>query len=196
MADSQLKLPGNFQAGQKYLLDGATLKAWQDALRADRVIPGAGLTEQGTPQGRIFKAAISSAPSIPGAFYGMYAAGGHIYLQGGTVSAGDGTDSISDIKIIDGSTGVLHTAGTHMYLNANGNGVRADGVLLPGYNLSSASIGYGSSVPSNSLPLAAGVSGKHCYIDLGTFTADGFLPSGTGNVQISYCPGSYSVSRA
>lgn len=56
MADSALKLPGKFEAGKKYLIDGTTLKAWQAALLADRIIPGAGLTETGTPQGRILKA--------------------------------------------------------------------------------------------------------------------------------------------
>ncbi|MFK5282274.1 hypothetical protein ACI3PL_22210, partial [Lacticaseibacillus paracasei] len=81
------------------------------------------------------------------------------------------------------------------YVHVTGNGITADGVLLPGYNLSSASVAYGSSLPSNTLPLAAGATGKKCYVDLGEFTATGFLPSGSGNVQISYCPGSYNVSR-
>lgn len=56
MADSKLKLPGNFEAGKTYLVKGETLIAWRDALLADRVIAGEGLQESGTPQGRVLKA--------------------------------------------------------------------------------------------------------------------------------------------
>ena len=61
MADSELKLPGNFEAGRVYMVKGETLIAWRDALLADRVVAGDGIQESGTPQGRIFKAKGGSA---------------------------------------------------------------------------------------------------------------------------------------
>ena len=56
MADSKLVLPGDFDAGKTYLLKGETLLAWRKALLADRAIPGPGLTETGTPGGRLISA--------------------------------------------------------------------------------------------------------------------------------------------
>ncbi len=140
----------------------------------------------------------SSAPPPTGAFFGITtgAVAGAKYLQGGTVSAGSGSDTAANIALTDSSGVPLHSAGTHMYVNALGNGITSDGLLLPGFNLTSASVGYASTVPSNTLPLAAGATGKRCYIDLGVFTATGFLPAGSGNVQISYCPGAFTVTRA
>lgn len=133
-----------------------------------------------------------------GAFYGQYVepTSGDTFLQGGTVSGGTGNKTKDDIKIIDSGTGdPVHAAGQHMYIEATGNGVTADGVLLPGWNLSTATIGYGATVPDNTLPTASSANSKKCYVDLGVFTADAFLPAQAGNVQISFCPGSYTVSR-
>lgn len=64
MADSELKLPGDFEAGKKYLVSGETLIAWRDALIADRVLAGEGMQESGTPQGRIFKGGASGGATL------------------------------------------------------------------------------------------------------------------------------------
>lgn len=56
MADSILRLPGDFQPGKLHLIKGDTLLAWRKALLADRALPGPGLLENQTPQGRIFTA--------------------------------------------------------------------------------------------------------------------------------------------
>lgn len=135
------------------------------------------------------------APPPTGAFFGLTTVSGVTYLQGGSVSAGDGTDTAANIALTNSSGVPLHSAGQHMYVNALGDGVTSDGVVLAGFNLTSATVGYASTVPSNTIPLAAGVTGKRCYIDLGVFTATGFLPNQPGNIQISYCPGGYTVSR-
>ena len=138
----------------------------------------------------------TSSTTGAGAFYGTYVdEDGDTYLQGGTVSGGDGTETIADIKIIDADTGVLHSAGDHMYVEATGDGIVADGYLVSAWNLSSATLGYNATVPSNTLPLAAGATGKKCYVSLGVFTADAFQPAASGNIGISYCPGSYTVTR-
>lgn len=56
MADSLLNLPGKFEKGKSYLLSGETLLAWKSALLADRALPGPGLRENPTPNGRILSA--------------------------------------------------------------------------------------------------------------------------------------------
>lgn len=136
--------------------------------------------------------------SAEGAFFTLYVDGsGDTYLQGGTVTAGDETKTIADIKVIDSGTGPEQAAGVHMYVDAEGDGVVEDGVLLPGFNLvpANTSIAYNSTIPANTLPTAAAETGKKCRVDLGVFTASGFLPSNIGNVAIYYCPGAYTVRR-
>jgi hypothetical protein len=137
-----------------------------------------------------------AAAVAEGAFFTMYVDGsGDTYLQGGTVTGGDGTVTIADIKVIDAGTGIEGTAGDHLYIDATGDGVVADDVLIPGWNLDSATTGTASTVPSNTLPTAADELAKKFYLDLGVFTADDFLPSSAGNIRIFFCPGSYSVAR-
>lgn len=52
-----LELAGNFDANRVYLVKGATLKAWQEALKKNQIICGSGITETGTPLGRVISAA-------------------------------------------------------------------------------------------------------------------------------------------
>ena len=68
MADSELKLPGDFEAGKVYRLKGSTLIAWRAALLADRIIAGENLQEIGTPQGRILKAKPGGGSDTCGGF--------------------------------------------------------------------------------------------------------------------------------
>lgn len=132
---------------------------------------------------------------VAGAFFTLIHQDGDTYLQGGTVTGGSGVDTAANIKVVDSSTGPTHAEGHHMWIEATGDGVTEDGVLLPGFDLSSASIGYGATVPANTLPTAAAATGKKCHVDLGVFTATSFSPSGSGNVEIHFCPGSYTVNR-
>lgn len=133
-----------------------------------------------------------------GAFYNVYVAtDGHTYLQGGTVTGGDGTKTFADIKVVDSGTGPVGGAGDHLYIEAVGDGVTSDGVLIPGWNLTpgSTSTGTNSTVPSNTLPTAASPDGKNCYIDLGVFTDTEFLSASVGNIAIYFCIGGYTVLR-
>ncbi len=132
-----------------------------------------------------------------GAFHRTYTSetDGHTYLQGGTVTAGDGTHTQDAIKIIDAEDGPIGPEGHTMTMKTTGDGILTDGVVLPGYNLTSAIWEVNENVPDNTLPLAAGVTGKICHIPLGVFTATGFTPNLPGNIAVSYCPGSYTVQR-
>ena len=130
-----------------------------------------------------------------GAFYGLIDDEGTIYLQGGTVSAGDGSHTFSRIQVTNASGDTLHASGRHLYIKVTGDGVTADGVLLQGFNLTSATQHNATTVPSNTLPTATEATGKDCYIDLGEFTETTFSPSGIGNFEVSFCPGSFGISR-
>lgn len=132
-----------------------------------------------------------------GAFFTIYvdSDSGDTKLQGGTVTGGDGTETIDDIVVkASGATSPTHSAGTHMYIHASGSGVKEDGVLLPGWNQSSATVSYGASVPSNDLPTATSESGD-VYVDLGVFNADEFLPAKAGPIDVTFCPGAFTISR-
>jgi len=130
-----------------------------------------------------------------GAFYTLIVDGTDTYLQGGTVSGGSGSETAANILVIN-SSGPTQTAGTHMYVEATGDGITSDGVLLPGWNITGATVGYATTVPENTLPTATAATGKKCYVDLGVFTDDAFFPSGAGNIEITHCLGSYHVIRA
>lgn len=143
----------------------------------------------------IFEPSGGSGGGVAGAFFTLLIQDGDTYLQGGTVTGGTGVETAANIKVVDSSTGPTHAEGHHMWIEATGDGVTEDGVLLPGFNLTAATIGYGATVPNNTLPTAAAATGKKCHIDLGVFTETSFSPSGAGNVEVTHCPGSYHVSR-
>jgi hypothetical protein len=133
-----------------------------------------------------------------GAFYGLIADGGDIYLQGGTVTAGDNTIAWDAVKVVDGSTGPEGDPGDHLVLQCTGNGVVEDDVLMPGFNLTDLAdaILDSGSIPENTLPTAASSTEKNAYISLGTFTSTGFAPARVGNIQIGFCPSSYNITRS
>jgi predicted RNA-binding protein len=195
MADSKLTLPGNFTAGKKYLIDGATLKAWQDALRADRIIAGAGLTETGSPLGRVLKAGVVAPVVQPGSFYGTLTENGHTYLQGGTVQGGEGTETIDKIKIRDAVNGLMGGVDDILYIRVTGNGVKDEDVLLGGYEVTGATTHIAANMPDDTLPTVTNTTGRLKHLNLGVFTADGFYPNTAGDFSISYCPGAYSTYR-
>ena len=65
MADSKLKLPGDFQAGKVYVLEGKTLIAWREALISDRALPGTGLREHAIPgHGRFLEVVPVPSPTL------------------------------------------------------------------------------------------------------------------------------------
>lgn len=132
-----------------------------------------------------------------GSFFTIYvdSDSGDTKLQGGTVTGGSGTETIADIVIkSSGSSTMAQTAGTHMYIHASGSGVVEDDVLLPGWNQSTATVSYGTTVPSNDLPTATSDSGD-VYVDLGVFTEDNFLPAKAGSINVAFCPGTFTITR-
>jgi hypothetical protein len=113
-ADTKLELPGSFEKGKTYLLTGETLLAWREALLKDRAIPGPGITETQTEQGRLFTAAGGVGNTIfgnsPGEFWDLFELGepgsGDWRVRGGTVRvSGKKTIKVPDYVVNTGTDG-------------------------------------------------------------------------------------------
>jgi hypothetical protein len=124
-------------------------------------------------------------------------------LLGGTVTAGNGTETIASIEIGDvseieeaGGEPPLppHPDGTFFWLAVAAKANVEDDVLLPGCNLQGVLIEDGRAVRDNRAPTVAEPSGR-LYISLGEWMNGRFNPAGCGNIQISHCPGTLSYSR-
>jgi hypothetical protein len=113
-------------------------------------------------------------------------------LLGGTVTGGEGTETIADITI--GTIGEEPADGTFYWLSIDVTANEEDGVLLPGCEVTYATTGSGTTVPSNTIPEVGALSGQ-LYISLGEWMAGKFTPAGCGNLQVFHCPGTLSYSR-
>jgi hypothetical protein len=124
-------------------------------------------------------------------------------LLGGTVTAGNGTETIASIEI--GDVSEIEEAGgepplppppdgTFFWLAVAAKANVEDDVLLPGCNLQGVLIEDGRAVRDNRAPTVAEPSGR-LYISLGEWMNGRFNPAGCGNIQISHCPGTLSYSR-
>lgn len=186
-------LPGDFEAGKNYLVSGKTLLAWRKALLADRVLPGANLTETQGPDGRVFKAAAGGDGGVGNpAFFRLFVDGTNHMLQGGQVSGGTGNEVLEDIAI--GTVGSEPADGTLRWLRITFSGSETDGWLNAGGDVTAAISQSGTSLPANTLPTAASPAGKYCYLLLGSWNEGGFYPSQGGNVVVGFCS-AYTISR-
>ena len=151
-----------------------------------------------TPKGRG-----GGGAAINGAFYNIYTVSsetgtnGDIMLQGGQVTAGDGTESISDILLYDADgAGWSGSDGEFLQIAINGTGEETDGVLLPVFNQDpdGSEITNVTAIADNILPEVGSLAGL-CNVSLGTFGTNSFRPSLNGNIQVSFCFGGFTVSR-
>lgn len=151
------------------------------------------------PAGRSVAAAGDVAS---GAFYKLItiesgdATNGDIYLQGGQITAGSGTETIANFLLFDASGPTwAGSAGDHLQLTMNGTGSEVDDVLMPTFDLTSvtgpAAVG---TLGDNTLPVVGSLSGV-CRVSLGIFVTEGFNPANIGNIQASFCYGGFTVSR-
>lgn len=196
-ADSQLVLPGNFVAGQNYLVRGATMIAWRAALLRDRALPGPGMRETQTDAGRILSALVQAGAGggeASPAFFRLFQAGGKWMLQGGQVTGGLGNEVVADIDL--GTVGSEPSDGTLFWLACTGDGTVTDGRLYSGWDLDSATAASGSVMPANTLPTPASTTGKAFHLLLGSWSSGVFSPSAGGNLSIGIClPGGYVPTR-
>lgn len=205
MADSKLKLTGDFQAGKNYLLKGETLLAWQKALLADRAIPGPGLTESQGPDGRTFTAIAgiggNNGPCPFGEMIDIPDDGKAI--NGGIVFCGDKNFFVPYYTIDLGTDGDFIL---YLELACEANRDDDEEIFLPGIKTSSETtpstfwtLSTDASYSDNILPDVSDGIGN-MIVPIGSLTvAEGvatFGPTGCGNVFIGQCGGTLTHSRA
>jgi hypothetical protein len=139
-----------------------------------RLRPGATATE-GRPGG---------ARALGGAFRTVYQAGtpAKWYLQGGQVAGGEGNEAVADIELA--TVGSEPADGTQKWLEIDGDGEEADGVLLPGFHVTGVSLVSTSS--DNVLP-EVGTPGTYYHL-LGAWNEEVFRPAEGGNLNVTFCP--------
>jgi hypothetical protein len=133
-----------------------------------------------------------------GAFYRLFLdAAGDTYLQGGTVTGGNGgSATIADEKVLDAETGVGTLAGKVLFLEVTCNATVDSGIMLPGCAVTAADIpAAAAAVPANQAFTAAAPTGKKLYLELGRWTETTFLPAAPGNILASGCIGNFALTR-
>ena len=138
-----------------------------------------------------------SAAVATGAFYYVYTKDvlgtDHWFLQGGTVTGTASHYAIDDLDL--GAVGSEPPDGTCVWLEVTGNPVEEDDVLLPGFTITAAPTdGSGASVPADEA-VAPGATGKKCYVRLGVWNDDTFLPDNIGNITVIWCSGAFRKTR-
>ena len=141
--------------------------------------------------------------ATPGAFYRTRtvasedATNGDIYLQGGTVS-GLATP-VPDILIYDASaTAWQGTAGQNLQLKVTVDGSESSGIPNPGVTPTGTPVVTSeTTLGTNTYPAGTGdMTGKLCHISLGVFSAGGFAPAASGNINIGWCfSNAYTITR-
>jgi len=131
--------------------------------------------------------------TAPRPFCRVFKLEGQWMLLGGTVTAGEGNELVADIDL--GEIGAEPDDGTYFWLICEGEAVIEDDVLLPGINLTSATVDSGTTFPpTNTIPTVADPTGL-LHISLGSWSQGRFIPAGCGDIQISHCPGNLSYER-
>jgi hypothetical protein len=113
-------------------------------------------------------------------------------LLGGVVYGGGGTVTIPDITLA--TVGEEPVDGTHFWIEASFEALVEADVLMPGGDLTSASVGSGTSVPVTSVPTVASPEGS-ISVSLGSWSQNKFYPSGCGDITIGHCLGSLTFAR-
>jgi hypothetical protein len=134
----------------------------------------------------------ADAVEVSGPFCKVYQDAPNWKLLGGTVTGGSGNVVVADINL--GTISSPPANGTFYWLVCSGTAVVEDGVLLPGFTLSTVTVASGASIPSNTIPTAAASTGL-LRISLGSWSNGVFVPAGCGNIQVNHCPGTLSYSR-
>lgn len=194
MARGQETLEPKYEPGRSYLVDGLILNELIRSIRRNRPIAGQNLEFKQEDDGIRLDATITPADPCPfGEFFQkVVGESRRWFIRGGVVTGGTGNITIADTDI--GSVDPPPSEGERVWLEASITGVTEDDVLLPGGNLTVATIEHGSAIPDNILPTAGDPLGT-LYVDLGEWHASEWRRSGCGNFQISHCPGSLFYTR-
>ena len=116
---------------------------------------------------------------------------GDIHLQGGTVNGVP--VSTTSLKLYDASSGLWEGSNDeHLYLEVEGEGEIADGVLLPGFTVTTITPTIGA--PSEHEPPTIADATGYARLSLGVFFGEAFYPAKAGNRGIAVCLGSFVIT--
>lgn len=186
MQASELTLEGDFQPEKTYLLKGSTIRQWQDALTADRIIPGPDQKETQTKKGRVITGgeAGAGAAACP---LGSIGTDGKI--TPGWFIGGGKNEIITPAAITP-------AAGKKVWIKVTWTAEKIDEVLQAGGTAGTISIHSGTgSVPADDVPNISSLTGT-AYYALGYWDdALEFVESGCGTITIDFCPGGFTKAR-
>jgi len=112
-------------------------------------------------------------------------------LRGGQVIGGEGNIIVEDteVRAAPSEGGPADTSAEKVWLHIEATALVVDEVLMPGCDLTIATIAHGSAPPADVMPSVATPLGKRNIL-LGEFLeGGGFRPAGCGNFQIGHCIG-------
>jgi len=135
-----------------------------------------------------------------GAFVTLFAKDGHTYLQGGSVTGGNGGGhTFDDYKVIDSADeSPLANSGKVLYIKVKVKATVSAGIMLPGCEVVAGS-GWGTATIAAGVPpnesLTVTSDEGHLYREIGRWNDTAFLPSGpAGNRQASGCIGNFQIT--
>lgn len=140
---------------------------------------------------------VSTGGSFYSKFYSIVDGARHLFLRGGMLY---GYDYIPDIDLTVQFDGLDSTH--HLWLEITGDCNEVDGFIIGGFSITSAVIGSGENVPDDDSVSVGDSSGKKMYYYLGTAVGSlvpltlNFSPANVGDLQVSYCPTSFTRNRA
>jgi hypothetical protein len=176
-------------------LSSTKLNAVSQGQKSNQIQPGIGYRVTQTPGGTTVSVIKKRSPTVSaatGPFCRVFQDAGAWMLTGGTVTGGEGNVTVPDIDL--GDVGSEPADGTFFWLICSGDAVTEDDVLLAGFDLATATVGSGTSLPSNTIPTALAPAGV-LHVSIGSWSTGKFIPAGCGNLQISHCPGTLSYAR-
>ena len=143
--------------------------------------------------------AVATGAENAGAFWTQYVdtATGDTYLQGGSVTGGNGgSHTFADYMVLDSTLGVDTHEGDILYVKVSCEATVADGVMLPGCLVVAGSDwGFDTpAIPANHSFTTVAATGD-IYREIGRWTDVAFLPSGPpGNLSAGGCIGGFLIS--
>jgi hypothetical protein len=169
-------------------------EAAYEVIMSNRVIAGPGIRIRKSLSGCVISA--NSVPRFPlktaGPFCKVYRTETEWKLLGGNVTGSEGAVTLADVTI--GTIGSEPADGTFYWLACDVTGNEEDDVLLPGCELTAATPGNGTSLPSSTVPTVGALSGQ-IHVSLGEWMSGVFTPAGCGDIQIGHCPGTLHYTR-
>lgn len=184
---------------------GASILAWArraaEWMRSQRLVAGPGILLRSSSSGTVISTRTNFSGSGAGAttcraFFATEVRNvgevPHLFLATGQVTGGTGSEAY-DVDLC--AVGSEPEDGTCVWLEITGDGYVEDGVLLPGFDVTGVTHGSGSSMPDQVPPTVEDDTGAKAYVLLGSWNGGAFTAAACGNVNVTFCPGSFSFSR-